>query len=108
MFCARVRAGCPDRAKSDPRATGRGVSPKPGRGASSLLHPVPLDWEKNQKKSRGPRGDRGWHSTVGSEALLVLHEHEAADIEAAVVGEARVGLVERGRRVVVEHVVGAH
>src|SRR5690606_16625234 len=32
MFCARVRAGCPDRAKSDPRPTGRGVRPKPGKG----------------------------------------------------------------------------
>src|SRR5690606_35469935 len=28
MFCARVRARCPDRVKSDPRPAGRGADPK--------------------------------------------------------------------------------
>src|SRR5690606_17512104 len=36
MFCARVREGCPDRAKSDPWPAGRGVDPKAGKRISSF------------------------------------------------------------------------
>src|SRR5690606_842359 len=38
MFCARVGAGCPDRAKSDPQPAGRGVLPKPGSSLGGFFH----------------------------------------------------------------------
>src|SRR5690606_648242 len=45
--CARVRAGCPDRAESDSRPTGRGVHPKlRAEPHPSCVH-VPRSWEEN-------------------------------------------------------------
>src|SRR5690606_6190362 len=48
MFCARVGAGCPDRAKSDPRPAGRGVLPKPGADPGRYLPPHDHDCPMSQ------------------------------------------------------------